>query len=74
MKILKALSFGEGWERPSCVDEYKPAGRYEIDYNVAHESLRAMASGVYFYQLKSDNPSSSSGQSFIQTKKMIYLK
>ena len=64
MKILKDLSFGEGWERPSCVDEYKPAGRYEIDYNVAHESLRA--SGVYFYQLKAGE--------YTAVKKMLYLK
>jgi len=31
-------------------------------------------SGVYFYQLKAGDPSGSSGQVFIQTKKMILLK
>jgi len=50
----------------TLVDEYKPAGSYEVEFNVAHESLRAICSGVYFYQLRSGN--------FIQTKKMIFLK
>ncbi len=48
----------------TLVDEYRPAGSYTVEFNVAHESLRA--SGVYLYQLKAG--------SFIQTKKMILLK
>jgi hypothetical protein len=31
-------------------------------------------SRVYFYQLKASNPESSSGQVFIDTKKMLLLK
>ncbi len=50
----------------TLVDEYKPAGNYEVEFNEAHESIRAMASGIYFYQLQSG--------SFVQTKKMVYLK
>lgn len=43
------------------VDEYKPAGSYEVDFNAS-----SLPSGVYFYQL-------SSGE-FIQTRKMILIK
>ncbi|MDP2363295.1 MAG: T9SS type A sorting domain-containing protein [Ignavibacteria bacterium] len=63
-----------GNEIATLVDEYKPAGNYEVEFNVAHESLRASgisakggyASGVYFYQLKVNN--------FVQSKKMVLLK
>jgi hypothetical protein len=58
-----------GREISTLVDEYKPAGRYEIEFNA--ESL---PSGVYFYQLKAVHPGSSSGQAFIETKKMLLLK
>jgi hypothetical protein len=72
MKILKALSFGEGWERLFTVDEYKPAGRYEVEFNPASSiknlpaGSQGLASGVFFYQLKAGE--------FIQTKKMILLR
>lgn len=65
MKILKALSFGEGWERSSCVDEYKPAGEYEVEFNTSSNKHQP-SSGVYFYQLKAGD--------FIQTKKMVLLR
>ncbi len=54
-----------GNEIATLVDEYKPAGRYEVEFLAALGS-RSLASGIYFYQLKSGE--------FIQTKKMIYLK
>lgn len=55
-----------GNEVATLVDEYRPAGSYEIEFNVAHESFRAAASGIYFYQLKAGD--------FVETKKMILLK
>jgi hypothetical protein len=61
MRNLKALSFGEGWERPSIVDEYKPAGKYEVEF-----SPSTLPSGVYFYQLKAGE--------YVDTKKMILIK
>ena len=33
-----------------------------------------LSSGIYFYKLQAGDPSASSGQSFVQTKKMILLK
>jgi len=50
-----------GSEVAALVNEYKPAGTYEVEF-----SSNELASGVYYYQLKAGN--------FIRTMKMIYLK
>jgi hypothetical protein len=62
-----------GNEIATLVDEYKPAGNYEVEFNTSSIKHQP-SSGVYFYQLKAVDPSTGSGQSFIQTKKMILLK
>lgn len=54
-----------GNEIVTLVNEYKPAGTYEVEFNpstVKHQP----SSGVYFYQLKAGE--------FIQTKKMVLLR
>jgi len=51
-----------GREVATLVDEYKPAGIYEVEFFAKGGS----ASGVYFYKLQAG--------SFIQTKKMLLLK
>ncbi|MCU0344913.1 MAG: T9SS type A sorting domain-containing protein, partial [Ignavibacterium sp.] len=50
----------------TLVDEYKTAGSYEVEFNVAQVSRPEISSGIYFYKL--------SAGSFSQTKKMILLK
>jgi hypothetical protein len=50
-----------GNEIVTHVDEYKPAGSYEVSFDAAN-----LPSGVYFYQLKVEN--------FVSTKKMLLLK
>ncbi len=50
-----------GNEIITLVNEEKPAGEYEVDFNAT-----GLPSGIYFYQIKSGN--------FIETKKMILLK
>ena len=40
-----------------------------VDFNASH-----LASGIYFYRLQVIDPESSSGQSFVETKKMILIK
>jgi len=50
-----------GNEVVTLVNEEKPAGSYEVDFDAT-----GLPSGIYFYQLKAGK--------FIQTKKMIYLK
>jgi subtilisin-like proprotein convertase family protein len=57
LKVFDVL----GNEIATLVDEYKPAGSYEVDFNAS-----ILSSGVYFYQLKSGD--------FVQTRKMILLK
>lgn len=58
-----------GNEVATLVNEYKPAGMYNVEF-----TMNNLSSGVYFYQLKVGDLSSSSGQGFIQTKKMILMK
>ncbi len=62
-----------GNEVATLVNEEKPAGRYEVEFQSSVGSLQ-LASGIYFYQLKAGNPESSSGQGFVETKKMILLR
>ena len=50
-----------GREIATIINEYKPAGKYEINFNAS-----SLPSGVYFYQIKAGD--------FVQTKKMILLK
>ncbi|GBD87649.1 LVIVD repeat protein [bacterium BMS3Abin03] len=50
-----------GNEVATLVNEYKPAGEYEVEFNAEN-----LPSGIYFYQLRAG--------SFIQTKKMILIK
>ena len=58
-----------GREVVTLLDEYKPAGKYEVEFNASALPSRqgsALTSGVYFYQLRAGD--------FITTKKMILVK
>jgi hypothetical protein len=57
LKIFDLL----GREVTTLVNEEKPAGEYEIEFDAAN-----LPSGIYFYQLQ--------GGAFVETKKMILLK
>ena len=52
-----------GKEIATLVNEEKPAGSYEVEFNASSQLL---PSGIYYYQL-------SAGE-YIETKKMILLK
>jgi photosystem II stability/assembly factor-like uncharacterized protein len=54
-----------GNEVTTLVNEYRPAGSYEVEFNPA-SSIKHPASGVYFYRLQAGD--------YIETKKMILLK
>ena len=57
IKIFNIL----GREVASLIDEYKPAGTYEVEFNAS-----GLASGVYFYRFQEGN--------FVTTKKLLLLK
>lgn len=61
-----------GNEVATLVDEYKPAGTYEVEFF----TRGGLASGVYFYQLLVTALQSNDGKAgdFIQTKKMVLLQ
>ena len=54
-----------GREIATLVNEEKPAGEYEVEFN-PESSIWHPTSGVYFYQLRTGE--------FLQTKKMLLLK
>ena len=59
-----------GSEVATLVNEEKPVGTYEVELELQSN----LPSGVYFYQLKAVDPSTGSGQVFVETKKMILMK
>jgi hypothetical protein len=54
-----------GNEVATLVDEYKPAGSYEVEFSQAIGN-RQLASGVYFYRLQAGD--------YAETKSMLFLK
>jgi len=64
LKVFDVL----GNEVEALVNEEKPAGEYDVEFNIKgliNQTL-TISSGVYFYQLNAG--------SFVQTKKMLLLK
>ncbi len=57
LKVFDVL----GNEVATLVDEYKPVGSYEVEWNASNHS-----SGVYFYQIRAEK--------FVETRKMILLR
>jgi len=58
-----------GKEVAVLVNERQPAGNYRVTFDG-----QGLASGVYFANLKAGDPSASSGQSFIATRKMLLIR
>ena len=53
----------------TLINEVLSMGSYKINFNASQ-----LPSGIYFYRLQAGSPSAGSGQSFVETKKMILLK
>jgi hypothetical protein len=49
-------------------------GRHQVSWNGQNESGILVASGVYMYRIQTGNPSTGSGQVFVQSRKMIFLR
>ncbi|MEW6193937.1 MAG: FlgD immunoglobulin-like domain containing protein [Bacteroidota bacterium] len=62
-----------GNEIRTLIDEERYAGKHNIYWNATDNFGRRVTSGVYFYKVTAD-PSTSSGQRFVQTKKMVLMK
>ena len=58
-----------GEEVATLVNEELNAGTY-----ITQWSASGVASGVYFYRLQTGDPSAGSGQSFVDTKKLLLCK
>ena len=58
-----------GKEIATLVNEEKPAGNYEVNFDASK-----LSSGVYFYQLQASDLETISGQGFVETKKMILIR
>ncbi|MCB0752775.1 MAG: T9SS type A sorting domain-containing protein, partial [Ignavibacteriae bacterium] len=58
-----------GSEVATLVNQKQKPGNYEVTWDATD-----VPSGVYFYKLVSGDPESSSGQVFVEVKKMILLK
>lgn len=59
-----------GREIETIIDDYYDAGKHSLLYNIKSE----ITSGVYFYQLRIENPSKELDRIYIETKKMILAK
>jgi photosystem II stability/assembly factor-like uncharacterized protein len=73
LKVYDVLSN----EIATLVSEELQPGEYEVEFSASgrpESSIKYLVSGVYFYQLKAGDPSTGSGQGFVQTKKMILLR
>ena len=55
-----------GSEVATLVNEEKPAGSYEVEFDSHSGEGRNLTSGVYFYKIQAGN--------FVETKKMILMK
>ena len=53
----------------TLVDEKQQVGNYSVNYDAT-----GLSSGIYLYRLVVGNTSTGSGQGYVETKKMVYLK
>ncbi|MCH8032805.1 MAG: T9SS type A sorting domain-containing protein [Bacteroidetes bacterium] len=65
LKVYNTL----GEEITTLIKENIIAGNYEVEFNGT-----ALPSGIYIYRLQAGDPSTSSGQSFVESKKMVLIK
>jgi hypothetical protein len=63
-----------GREVANLVNEQQDAGYYRVEWNGKNTQQQPVSSGIYFYQMCAIDPSSNSGHSFVNVKKMLLLK
>jgi photosystem II stability/assembly factor-like uncharacterized protein len=65
MKVYDIL----GNEVVTLVNEKKEPGKYEVEFIASN-----LSSGTYIYRIVAGDPSTGSGQYFVETKKMVLMK
>ncbi|MEK6571029.1 MAG: T9SS type A sorting domain-containing protein, partial [Bacteroidota bacterium] len=65
LKVYNVL----GQEVARVADGFQEAGYKSVEFSAAQ-----LSSGVYFYRLQAGAPSTGSGQSFVETKRLLILK
>ncbi|MCS7052731.1 MAG: M14 family zinc carboxypeptidase [Ignavibacterium sp.] len=63
-----------GREVATLIDEYREAGRYEVEFAATSEKLNSLPSGIYFYHLKVNENSHESKEIYSAIRKMVLLK
>jgi hypothetical protein len=53
----------------TVLDSRRSAGSHTIEFDGSR-----LASGIYFYRIQARDPETSSGQGFVDVKKMILMK
>jgi hypothetical protein len=57
-------------ELTKLVNKEKPAMNFKIEFYAIGGDAYNLLSGIYFYRLQAGDPSTGSGQGFVETKKM----
>ncbi|MCX7612348.1 MAG: YCF48-related protein [Ignavibacterium sp.] len=70
LKIFDIL----GVEIATLIDDFKEAGEYSEEFPKESFGGENLTSGVYFYQIQYIPNLSQSSQTYIETKKMLYIK
>ena len=76
-KIKLEIYNAEGKLIKELLNKEKSAGSYEVELDATNshsDESRNLEEGIYFCRLEAGNPELSSGQVFIETKKIIVLK
>jgi hypothetical protein len=63
-----------GREVATLVKKQQDAGYYRVVWNGMNSQQQPVSSGIYFYQMRAVDPSSTPDHSFINVKKMLFLK
>ena len=63
-----------GREVRTLVNENLSPGSYTVTWDGTVDTGQPMVSGVYLYRLMAGGPSRDSGQSFVQTRKMLLVR
>jgi N-acetylneuraminic acid mutarotase len=71
--VLKVYNI-VGQEICTLVDEVKPAGLFEVEWDGRDNTSHRVASGMYLYRIEGQGASIGSGKGFVQTRKMLLLE